>query len=444
MRRQSSSDLECASLHTRSMTSAESTPISKSWPGWVECVHPEGWRYFQKDNIVTDAAPDRQQEVEQHIATIVRTLTDDSYDISVSSSATDPALKTVFVNHELRYASEKMHEVTSSADALTSDRRRIEYWKFMCHYPAHRPLPSGALIMARQLLECYIMDSLRRRSESHAPFRLEQSKELLEYLEKFNGTENGTLMLKETTMGSGVPSRSSAIVELVSWILLTSARHRQLHKYGQRSVHNLQSKSNQHISFLLISAICFGAPRSHLHRTREALSTMKLQGRADAWAEFMDVLHGELGISVLATVVLTAAVSFLAVPGIDNVTIIVTLVTIAFTLASIMTGIYLQWQTGKVRFVDIEPSLAPLLATFFSVPFALLTWGMVLFTSAVLLYSILGYEAQLDTSVGRFGRATYTSVFVFSFVFVCVIGVNVTFFRHLRHNHRQAQQQTDL
>ncbi|TFK47850.1 hypothetical protein OE88DRAFT_1738366 [Heliocybe sulcata] len=234
------SDLDLPNMRISS-SSAVPPVICRPGLGWSQCVHPEGWVYFQKGNIVTDVAPDRLPEVEGHIATFARVLTNDQYDISVSSSPSNAALNIFFVNHELRYASSNMRDVTESPGLPASQDIRMEYWKFMCHYPSHRPLPLGALAMARQLLDCYIMDGLRRRSESHAPFRLEQSKELLEFLDKMGGTSDDSDIFMTTTAASGIPSRSSSLVALVSWIMLTSGMSYHLKDYVKLGCPTLSS-----------------------------------------------------------------------------------------------------------------------------------------------------------------------------------------------------------
>lgn len=409
--------------------------------GWACHIHPNGWKYFRKDNLVTDVDVAELHEVENYASIFQSALGEDKYEISVSKSDEDEALKTLLVNHEMRCASEQKEDIMSADGNAECYDRRIAYWEFMCRYPSHRPLPPHALSVARQLLDCYIMDALRRRSESHAPFSLEQSRELLEYLQKSDGMQDERSQMPRGSASSfDIPSKSASLTALVSWIMLTSARHGDLHKYGQRSAHDFpsQRRKRDHPSYLIFSMLCFGAPRSHLHRANFALTTMKLQGRVDAWAEYLDLLNGELQISVLvATVVLTAAVSFLAVPGMVGLTLVITLLTVAFTLGSIMTGIYLQWQTGKIKFGSITASRAALLSVFFSIPFALLTWAMILFTAAVLLYSFFGIQMIPDQPSQRFDRATYISVFTSSFLFICIISVTVVFFRHLRYTHRR-------
>ena len=46
-----------------------------------------------------------------------------------------------------------------------ANQLQLNYWAFMYDYPAHRPLPPGAVTAAREALTCYVtgmLSQLRR------------------------------------------------------------------------------------------------------------------------------------------------------------------------------------------------------------------------------------------------------------------------------------------
>lgn len=145
----------------------------------------------------------------------------------------------------------------------------------------------------------------------------------------------------------------------------------------------------------------------------------------------------------------SSSTAFLALPGIDTATRIVVLFSIAFTLASVMTGIYIQMQTGKIRFnspvrllghamnnnlISFQELLSqgPTLAILISIPFATLVWGVVLFAAAVIVYSLLGTQSTSDGTMTPFGYPTSIVVLACTSFLLVVICIPVFFFRLIR------------
>jgi hypothetical protein len=231
---------------------------------------------------------------------------------------------------------------------------------------------------------------------------LSQCKELLEHLEQ--------KLLPESPQPFPIPDQSVALNALVAWILWTAgtcflsyieykhpsvwtliAKHYKSHKYGQhlQSDQEPQNERNMLLFHIVSSGLLFGAPRSHLERIRMALRTVKLQDRTDAWVNLMTAMERELTVSnlgvryssrskdkitlrhlwpvyrpsfvgnflifasLLLISVYRSSSAFLAVPGLDRFTRIVTLISVVLTLGSVMSGLYLQWQTGKIRFKGV-------------------------------------------------------------------------------------------
>ncbi|THU93364.1 hypothetical protein K435DRAFT_861593 [Dendrothele bispora CBS 962.96] len=389
--------------------------LDGSTEGWKECFHPNGWKYRYHPSLhvistqLTEAEISNDPKLGQE------------YRDAVLGSDSKPEL---YVNHKNRSASRKWNDVRD--DVKLTDDLHIAYWDFMCRFPAHRALPkapgdessnspefdSDAFRAAKQVLNFFKMDLIRRQSDSNAPFTLEQCKELLEYLNTYEEPS-------ETSFDS-IPSQTVAFTALISWILWTAAKHRKLHGYGtdymqSEARHLHEALGYTQVLFHLVSStLLFGAARSHFERISTALETMRLQDRTDAWVTLLSTLDQELTVSNLgSTVLLSSSTAFLAVPGMDKFSRIVTLVSVVLTLGSVMTGLYLQWQTGKIRFKD--ESFEPMtLAIAFSIPFAALVWAIILFTASVITYSVLGTRPDQDSLSTTFGNSTWIAVLAVS------------------------------
>jgi len=144
-------------------------------------------------------------------------------------SKTGHGVKT-YLNHALWYASPDKNTVTRTDHPPEQVYDlRIAYWYLMYRHLSHMPLRPGTEQAAREALNVYIMEGLRRRSESRAPFSLEESQKLLKWLNKRDGENADFVMLSPS---GNLLTQSSARTLIVSWILFNVAYHSKAIKYG--------------------------------------------------------------------------------------------------------------------------------------------------------------------------------------------------------------------
>ncbi|KIK56302.1 hypothetical protein GYMLUDRAFT_263778 [Collybiopsis luxurians FD-317 M1] len=402
--------------------------------GWKEYIHPNGWRYFYHPEL---HAVSPSEGIINNLNVVRKSDVAIEYEVVLDN---DGSVE-MYVDHDRRYAFEK---IPLKDDEENIDELHVKYWDFMRKFPCHKPIIScrnkylcsgqcgcEAFHAATQVLHFFKMDLLRRRLESEAPLTLSQCSELLDYLDSYEDSNHMTFQ--------GIPSQTSAFTALISWILWSAVKHKIVHNHGGYmmgiSPHS-QLNNEDHTTWTILfhflsSVLCFGAPRSHFERISLAFRRTQLQDRVDSWVAFLEQFDRELTVSNLgATVLLSSSTAFLAVSGIDKLSRIITLVSVALTLGSVTTGIYLQWQTGKLTFKDLKID-SRVLALAFSVPFAALIWAVMLFMVAVITYSILGTLDSGDT----FGRTTWIPTLAVCCVFVVIGAVLVMMFRFIRHKH---------
>ncbi|THU87677.1 hypothetical protein K435DRAFT_919437 [Dendrothele bispora CBS 962.96] len=327
-----------------SQPDAISSSKTKHTKGWNHYIHPNGWKYFYHPEL--------------HIVTSLDvTEIPDNFKFEPSpGSEYDVVLQDTqgsqkfFVNHVRKYASFELRDIQGDAKQDDKvDELHIAYWDFMRRFPAHRSLPKGDGPDGSPSDSDAFQSALQVLNHPDLLRKRESDSEVPFSLIQCNQILEYLNTYKEPSKNTfpGVPSQSVALTALISWILWT----------------------------------------------------------ADAWTTFLSTLSQELSVSNLgAAVLLSSSTAFLAVPGIDKVPRIVTLISIIITLGSVMTGLYLQWQIGKIRFKDvkIQPTA---LAIIFSVPFAALIWGIILFTVSVITFSILGM-VDLDSGSEQGGQST--------------------------------------
>ncbi|KAF5341283.1 hypothetical protein D9758_017638 [Tetrapyrgos nigripes] len=412
-------------------THCSSFSSSSSWQAFT---HPDGWLYYYhpETNSVMYASEQPKEDPEMNKTSELENL-EVLLDIrKKTEDVCQPRPSIRFVRFRQNYYL-----------SIYPDDLRIDYWKFMCDYPSHRPLFNDnqeppfsdfePFQNAKMVLNFFKMDLLRRRLDSEAPFDLDQCKELLDHLNTYEPSSSRLTS----------PNEKVAFGVLISWILWVSAKHCQLHEYGRHS----RRKSDP--------------LRGYKQRITEAFRAMKLQDRTDGWVTLLRTIEQELTVSNLgATVLLSSSTAFLAVPGIDRNTQIITLMSMVLTLGSTITGLYLQCQTGRIGFKDVGQSILPsvfilqahrgryeelrpiMLAILFSVPFATFVWAMILFTVAVILFSKVGMSssgegASSTNPAPSLGNAAFTAVLTVTCMFFVIVLIIVVFFRLVQWQRRQ-------
>ncbi|KIM73504.1 hypothetical protein PILCRDRAFT_829091 [Piloderma croceum F 1598] len=326
-------------------------------------------------------------------------------------------------------------------------------------YPSHRTLPTEAEEVARQSLHVFMMECLRLRSGSRAPFSLGECRELLDYLDK------PSTPITPSVDGTAAPFssmfvESTARTHLISWILLHAAYHNKATEYGMKTyseylTRSLHVRAHSHsMWFMVLSFLCFGVSFIHRRHINVAQQNSELRGDQKTWPVYIESLVREWStFNLAATVLLSsvfafichelrfylssrASVSFLAVTGIDNATRIATLLSVVMTLGSIMIGIYALWRhQGGVEYNMslVKTSFqGDVLAVILSIPFVLLAWGVITFLLAIVLYSFLGFQTTPSGNIVLISRETSILTLVFSLIVVCLLVLSMSFFRVFR------------
>ncbi|KDQ18451.1 hypothetical protein BOTBODRAFT_143443 [Botryobasidium botryosum FD-172 SS1] len=390
-------------------------PQSVMPPDWETHIHPNGWVYFSHPGSGYVTQTDIQ-EAALHDEIIMRfQIASAQWPNRPPESEiviTDPGTA-LYVNHSVRMASAFVWDTVKPEARPREWQKRCEmnYWAYIKDYPSHYELPDDAEELALVALESSQTGNLVYQSESIAPFSSAESERLKTLLTSLRAkdTRNKTVLV-------------SHILERVAENALKTG-HSSLPK--EKLLEKNPREPNLPLSFeptgfkertiaLCMVLLFFGVPFNYLRHVGNAFK-MAPQDDLREWKAYVQKLVKEwTDFNLVATVLLSATVAFLAVPGIDSLSRISALVSVLCALESVTIGLYLVWR-HQTRKDDIGwynyntehrygfHGIAMLL----SLPLVLLIWAILSFAFSVLCYSYRGFAPDIEGTQLPFSKNTY-------------------------------------
>ncbi|EAU87242.2 hypothetical protein CC1G_12460 [Coprinopsis cinerea okayama7 len=270
----------------------------------------------------------------------------------------------------------------------------FRYWSFMEAHPAHTTLPAKAKAEAMDVLTWAWTDRLLPSHRSvPAPFGQEECQELMNLLRGYNPDNHDD---------HGIQNR------IVSRILLRVAVWRQKYFRPNKPLPKDVSSNQLHLPAprrgfpraffdLVISIICLGLPYLFIDRSR-------IGGRSDEE-------HGTLGspmrshgailimggcACLMAAIVLSASVTFLALPGLESISRTAALVAILFSSFSMASTLVAVFKAKS----DVERAVGVIglegvtniskRAFVLSLPLVFLAYSIISFIVGITVYSLRG------------------------------------------------------
>ncbi|KAH6891909.1 hypothetical protein BKA70DRAFT_841061 [Coprinopsis sp. MPI-PUGE-AT-0042] len=324
----------------------------------------------------------------------------------------------VFWYEETKCVTQEIFEI--EAGKLSAGHMKVyiewEYWKHWCLFPDLCPTPARVWKVAQN----YIRNAQTDVVTSDRPatnFTFEKLRDMMSILTE--ARESHSFRFGKTGEESPIPAEECPW--FIGRFMEPLARERYLNFYGEKyarmdanqSVYGEKARvelSDTSLLFRILSPLLFCAPEI-LHMKMETLWVDRI-AHAEPWNHFFDTLSQDWAHQlVYASILLTSNIAFLTVPNVtsENAVIHGTVVqipsyvsTIA-TIGSIILGLtFNRQQQNRKRSNKLEQSTAPEihewltkrrhntrglepLAVMYSLPFALLMWGMVAFLASFAL-----------------------------------------------------------
>ncbi|KAL0949679.1 hypothetical protein HGRIS_009717 [Hohenbuehelia grisea] len=390
---------------------------------WRLCVHPKGWIYFYHEGmrVVTDSDV-RDPFVHLRIMDQINSSGFDDLGeemevqvhtghISLLSSVTDQSHLHLHVNHKNCIASYNLQEVLSEHVALLSpddfNRRRRMYWNYLWNHPAHIPTPDRAVSEATDALTWFYTDNLISGAKSVAPFSKAECEDL-------------SRVIKDLTLPCNSDSVSKTV--FLSWLLREVCSFRDAEHYGRYTLKQSQAFDasrqparfesrtpgwlSQTILNFVTNFLFFSIPWTYLAHVK---SSSEFRGRLanvqKNWEEYIARLVREYShFLLISTVLLSATVSFLALPDIAQAARVAGTVSTFTSLGSIIVGVFSIWrhQTNSrtaASFTYMHNAQRSYLgyhghAMLLSLPPVLLVWSIVTFSISIVAYTLQGITDQ--------------------------------------------------
>ncbi|KAI9508917.1 hypothetical protein F5148DRAFT_979083, partial [Russula earlei] len=368
--------------------------------GWQEFLLPDGTRYFSNStlHIVTDVDlrnSERLDSITTHFdGRDSDVLPPQEWELWLrdASARTTPYIplkawvhhgtRTVLFERPSTDPGEILNKVVDKTDM------EYEYWSFMVSHPAHVPLSSECISEAIDVLTWSYTDRLLPAPHpSLPPFSHEECQELLKLLRSFNH----------------VPAQAVSVVRnrVVSKVLVRVAAWRRgrlvgvvRDNYGPSTRAPLLRTAGDFV----ISCLCLGLPYLFLERSHH--QRFDTEGGVRSTAGPMLVV-GALAC-LIAAIILSASVTFITLPGIDDISRVAGFLAILLSASSLISAVIALFRYKS----DIENPIAyprgeglvflSRRSVLLSLPLVFLLYAIAAFIAGIALYAFRG----LTTTVG--------------------------------------------
>ncbi|KAG2069582.1 hypothetical protein BDR04DRAFT_1101474 [Suillus decipiens] len=402
------------------------SPVEPQRPlplGWQVYIHPEGCLYYCYDGVVNsdgclkkihvttqaDLVNDRVAETIENIAKFLYGHACRYPSFLVNAVDLVLELKIVgetvtggyyFVHHENRClfwlhdfdGSEILQECCWTTE-LSHKQIELEaqYWRHVDLFPHTSALHSQILRQLQQIIRFAISDCMTSEVSAVCAFSIDVLKNTLDLIKDVD-VENDWIQ--------------SAHDKCLIARMMNHFRHCQyLNYHGQRgarlsrdqTVHG-DSYEKRSVMMKCLAPLLFNAPYEHIHSLHK-LYVDSIVNQLD-WRTFVQKLNAEMqAFNLLATVLLSVNVGFLTIQSVDNgrgqsLSQVASYVSVISSFGSMLLGVNIARQSytqGPDMVNNVQAHLQSLvhpthgletLAIVYSLPYALLMWGMIFFVLA--------------------------------------------------------------
>ncbi|KAG6807740.1 hypothetical protein H0H92_006516, partial [Tricholoma furcatifolium] len=283
---------------------------------------------------------------------------------------------------------------SKSKTGVEDDQLDIEYryWTFVEAHPAHTTLPPSARAEAMDALTWAWTDRLLPLNHDiPGPFSQEECQELMSLLRSFEQNEGGLQTVVHT--------------RVVARILLRVATWRQQYFRPNKPLptdvghHEIPSKPRRSIGRALvdfiISCLCLGVPYLFFERSRQS----RIDEESGTHNPGPMVIVGACAC-LTAAIVLSASVTFLSLPGLDNFSRVAGFVAVlfaAFSMVSTLVALFrfkAEMDNPISHIAGEGLRMITKRSVVMSLPLVLLVYAMIAFLTGIVLYSFRGITEE--------------------------------------------------
>ncbi|ETW83756.1 hypothetical protein HETIRDRAFT_472051 [Heterobasidion irregulare TC 32-1] len=300
-----------------------------------------------------------------------------------------------WVHHAMRAISLEQPPMHSNEIHIPEEDRldmESRYWSFIETHPAHMPLPPSSLAEAIDILTWSYTDRLLPSSHpTPPPFSQDECQELMGLLRSLDGPPSS-------------PTQSMVRTRVIAKILLRITAWRQGHPIPSRSPDGNKGvvQTPHHTPFrrsfldFIISLLCLGLPYLFLDRSQHHVIDTESGLRNEAGP----MLIVGACACLIAAVILSASVTFISLPGLDDVTRVAGFVAIILSASSMISAVIalFRYKSDIERTTTYHAHEGMIVlsrrSVLLSLPLVFLIWSIAAFVTGVALYAFRGLSVS--------------------------------------------------
>lgn len=386
--------------------------------GWQEIVLPDGSRYFSNStlHVVTDIDLRNAERLDAVTAFLegrdMDILPPQGWELwlrDAGESTTTFIPAKAWVHHGTRTVvferpPSDLGEVIYK-DVDKSDME-YQYWSYMVSHPAHVLLPPTSVSEAIDVLTWSYTDRLLPSSQpSPPPFSQEECQQLITLLRSFNNLSAQTVSVVRTRAVSKV------FLRIAAWRQgrpLSDAIQQDPRGNGNASPTRIPLRRTA--GDFIVSLLCLGLPYLFLERSHH--QRFDAEGGIRSIAGPMLVVGGFA--CLIAAIILSASVTFITLPGMDDVSRIAGFLAILLSASSLISAVIALFRyKSDIEHPIVYPRGEGLIllsrrSVLLSLPLVFLLYALAAFVTGIALYAFRGLTTS--ASGRHFGDFTQWAV----------------------------------
>ncbi|TFK46997.1 hypothetical protein OE88DRAFT_1637432 [Heliocybe sulcata] len=310
-----------------------------------------------------------------------------------------------WINHEAKVLSFSPPPRNGEATMLFTDDDRLDveyrYWAYMEGHPAHQSLPQNAHAEAMDALTWSYTDCLLPSTKpTEPPFDHAECQELMALLKSLENPAERSKM--QSVIHARVVSR--VLMRVAQWRQSNFRPHKPL-PHDTTKHHHVERRLPFRRTLLdfVVSVVCLGIPYIFADRS----SHRRLDEESNLRSPGPMLMIGACAC-LLAAILLSASVTFLSFPGLDDVARVSGLLTVLCATASMVSWVIsmLRYNNTEfertVRFVGQEGMLViSKRSVVMSLPLVFLAYSIIAFVTGVTIYSFRGFSLTNSKIIAR-------------------------------------------
>ncbi|KAH9939244.1 uncharacterized protein BXZ73DRAFT_43685, partial [Epithele typhae] len=382
--------------------------------GWSEYVLPDSSTYFHHaaKRVTTDIDlrnPRFLTHVTEHIEKTlpVQTVLPPPIDWELWLKSVplrkEGRAEQSWVNHKMRLITADPPPTVSNDGVVTErfsedDRLDMEYryWGFLEGHPAHTSISPDTQTEAMDALKWSYTDCILPSARpAPPPFAPQECQELMNLLRSFESGSRNALVVQNRVV-------ARVLLRIAHWRQAHFRPHRALPADARKGVPRPRTPVLRAVLDFVIGCICFGIPYLFLSRTFH-------QGFDEESGLYSagPMLMVSACACLVAAVILSASVTFLSLPQLDDIPRLAGLLAIAFSASSMVSAVialfrYKAELDRTVTYLGGEGLMVlSKRSLIFSMPLVFLAWAIASFMTGITLYSFRGVTVSTGVEIRR-------------------------------------------